>query len=69
MMVPLPQLIPARSNFDRLQQGLGILQSALVQLSIDHGLGKKMRVVSTNDLTSFDKVTIHSDRTGVCEGD
>ncbi|KAF4160434.1 hypothetical protein CNMCM6069_008784 [Aspergillus lentulus] len=35
--------------------GVGILQSALVQLSIDHGLGKKMRVVSTNDLTSFDK--------------
>ncbi|PKX91159.1 uncharacterized protein P174DRAFT_463296 [Aspergillus novofumigatus IBT 16806] len=35
--------------------GLGILQSAFVQLSIDHGLGKRIRAVSTDDLTSFDK--------------
>ncbi|KAH1284734.1 hypothetical protein KXW28_000846 [Aspergillus fumigatus] len=35
--------------------GLGILQSAFVQISIDHGLGKKIRMVSTSDLTSFDK--------------
>ncbi|GFF45087.1 hypothetical protein IFM46972_07709 [Aspergillus udagawae] len=35
--------------------GLGIIQSALVQLAIDHGLGKRINVVSTNDLTSFDK--------------
>ncbi|KAK9645791.1 hypothetical protein V6Z96_007111 [Aspergillus fumigatus] len=39
--------------------GLGILQSAFVQISIDHGLGKKIRMVSTSDLTSFDKVAIH----------
>jgi hypothetical protein len=35
--------------------GIAILQSAFVQLSIDHGLGKRISVVSTNDLTSFDK--------------
>ncbi|RHZ50505.1 uncharacterized protein CDV56_102743 [Aspergillus thermomutatus] len=35
--------------------GLAILQSAFVQLAIDHGLGKKIRIISTNDLSSFDK--------------
>ncbi|RHZ70311.1 hypothetical protein CDV55_106498 [Aspergillus turcosus] len=35
--------------------GLGILQSAFVQLAIDHGLGKKISVVSSKNLTSFDK--------------
>jgi hypothetical protein len=45
--------------------GIAILQSAFVQLSIDHGLGKRISVVSTNDLTSFDKVTIHTNSKGV----
>ncbi|PTU24174.1 hypothetical protein P175DRAFT_0469887 [Aspergillus ochraceoroseus IBT 24754] len=35
--------------------GLAFLQTVFVQLAIDHGLGKKMSVVSSSDLSSFDK--------------
>jgi hypothetical protein len=56
--VPSPSRPRSLTRVLETKQVLGLAQSIILQMALDHGLGKKQRIVSSSDFALYEKVIL-----------